>query len=254
MAKPYFSPVSFRFLAHRGLTVGENSQALDENTQLAFARALQVGATYLEVDVRASRDGVVVVCHDVDLARVADRPEKVADLDWFALQDIRLRHGGQLMALEQLLSQFGDARVNIDIKSMDAAAGTAEVVARLNAQDRVLISSFSKKRRMAASQLLPGVATSSSALELLASWLAHKLRRKGLMRRLLTGIDAMQIPASRWGLHFDSESFIATVKSFGIEIHYWTINDPEIAKRLRARGANGVVSDRIDLIVAALAE
>ena len=137
---------------------------------------------------------------------------------------------------------------------MDAAAGTAEVVARLNAQDRVLISSFSKKRRMAASQLLPGVAISSSAIELLASWLAHKLRSKRLMRRLLTGIDAMQIPASRGRLHFDSESFIATVKSFGIEIHYWTINDPEIAKRLRARGANGVVSDRIDLIVAALAE
>ena len=51
-----------------------------------------------------------------------------------------------------------------------------------------------------------------------------------------------------------SESFIAAVKSFGVEIHYWTINDPEIAKQLRARGANGVVSDRIDLMIAALAE
>jgi glycerophosphoryl diester phosphodiesterase len=37
-------------------------------------------------------------------------------------------------------------------------------------------------------------------------------------------------------------------------VHYWTINDPATALELRARGANGVVSDRIDLIAAALAE
>lgn len=254
MSKPYLSPASFRFLAHRGLTVGGDSQPIDENTELAFDRALQVGATNLEVDVRASRDGVVVVCHDADLARIADRPEKIAELDWASLKLIRLRHAGKLMSLEQLLSRFGDARINIDIKSMDAAVGTAQVVRSQNAQDRVLISSFSRKRRLAASELLPRVATSSSAIELIAVWLAHKLRAKTVMRRLLSGIDAMQIPASRGWLRFDSESFIAAVKSFDVEIHFWTINDPEAAKQLRARGANGIVSDRIDLIVAALAE
>lgn len=254
MAKPYFSPVSFRFLAHRGLTVGENSQPIDENTLLAFTRALQVGATYLEVDVRASRDGVIVVCHDVDLARVAGRPEKVAELDWAVLEAIPLRNGGKLMSLEQLLSQFGDARINIDIKSMDAAAGTAEVVARLNAQDRVLISSFSEKRRAASVALLPGIATSGSAAGLLKTWLAFKLGSRTLLGRTLKGLDALQIPTSRGPLRFDSKRFIAAVKSFGVEIHYWTINDPDKAKQLRARGANGVVSDRIDLMIAALAE
>ena len=254
MAKPYLSPVSFRYLAHRGLTVGENSQPLDENTQLAFVRALQVGATYLEVDVRASRDGVVVVCHDADLARIAGRPDKVAELDWASLEAIRLRHGGKLMSLEQLLSQCGDARINIDIKSIDAAAGTAEVVARVNAQDRVLISSFSEGRRVATVALLPGIATSGSASRLLMTWLAHKLGSKTLMRRSLAGLDALQIPTSRGPLRFDSENFIQAIRAFGIEVHYWTINDPEKAKALRARGANGIVSDRIDLIVAALAE
>ena len=254
MAKPYLSPPSFRFLAHRGLTVGENSQPIDENTQLAFARALQVGATYLEVDVRASRDGVVVVCHDVDLARIAGRPEKVAELDWATLEAMPLHNGGKLMSLEQLLSQFGNARVNIDIKSLDAAEGTAQVVLSQNAQDRVLISSFSESRRAATVALLPGIATSGSASGLLKTWLAYKLGSRTLLARTLKGLDALQIPTSRGPLRFDSESFIAAVKSFGVEIHYWTINDPEIAKQLRARGANGVVSDRIDLMIAALAE
>jgi len=254
MAKPYLSPVSFRFLAHRGLTVGENSQQLDENTQSAFARALQVGANYLEVDVRASRDGVVVVCHDADLVRIADRPQKVAELDWAVLEAIPLRNGGKLMSLEQLLSQFGDARINIDIKSLDAAEGTAQAVRRQNAQDRVLISSFSEGRRAATVALLPGIATSGSASRLLMTWLAHKLGSKALLRRSLEGLDALQIPLSRGLLRFDSESFISAVRGFGVEVHYWTINDPKTAKLLRSRGANGIVSDRIDLIVAALAE
>jgi glycerophosphoryl diester phosphodiesterase len=158
------------------------------------------------------------------------------------------------MSLEQLLSQFGDARINIDIKSMDAAAGTAEVVARVNAQDRVLISSFSEGRRVATVALLPGIATSGSASRLLMTWLAHKLGSKTLLRSSLAGLDALQIPTSRGPLRFDSENFIQAIRAFGIEVHYWTINDPEKAKALRARGANGIVSDRIDLIVAALAE
>lgn len=254
MAKPYLSPESFRFFAHRGLTVGAAGESIDENTEPAFARALAVGAGYLEVDVRASRDGVAVVCHDETLLRVAGRDARVANLDWVELSAISLRNGARLISLEQLLTKFASAKVNIDIKSMDAAAPSAEVIARLKAQDRVLVSSFSERRRAATVALLPAIATSGSASQLLKTWLAYKLRSKTLLGRTLAGLDALQIPTSRGPLRFDSERFITEVKAFGVEVHYWTINDPEQARTLRARGANGVVSDRIDLMISALAE
>lgn len=254
MPKPYLSPVGFRFLAHRGLTVGANGEPVDENTEPAFARALEVGATYLEVDVRASRDGLSIVCHDQDLVRVAGNPAKVAELDWQTLVEIPLRHGSHLMSLDALLKRFPQARVNIDIKSSDAIVPTVRAIAQNQATDRVLISSFSERRRSAAVRLMPGVATSSSALRLLAIWLANKLRSQALLHRLLRGLDAMQIPPARGPLRFDTEGFISAVKTNGVELHYWTINEPKQALELRARGANGVVSDRIDLIVAALAE
>jgi glycerophosphoryl diester phosphodiesterase len=88
----------------------------------------------------------------------------------------------------------------------------------------------------------------------LKTWLAYMIGSKTLLRKSLAGLDALQIPTSRGALRFDSEKFISAVKAFGVEVHYWTINDPEQAKTLRARGANGVVSDRIDLMIAALAE
>ena len=254
MAKPYLSPVAFRFLAHRGLTLGPEQQAIDENTEPAFVRALEAGATYLEVDVRASRDGISIVCHDRDLLRVAGNPAKVAELDWPALSAIKLRHGAHLMSLDALLKRFPLARINIDIKSSDAIVPTVLAIDQNRATDRVLISSFSERRRSAAVRLLPGVATSSSAQRLLAVWLSNNLGSQSLVRRALRGFDAMQIPVARGPLRFDTASFISSVKRNGVELHYWTINDPKTAIELRARGANGIVSDRIDLIVAALAE
>ena len=254
MTKPYLSPVAFRFLAHRGLTVGAAGEPIDENTAPAFARALVVGAGYLEVDVHASRDGIAIVCHDETLERVAGNPAAVSELTWNELSQIRLHHGATLISLEQLLKTFDTARVNIDIKSMDAAVPTAAVIRALGAHDRVLISSFSESRRAATVALLPGIASSGSASQLLKTWLAYMIGSKTLLRRSLAGLDALQIPPSRGALRFDSEKFISAVKAFGVEVHYWTINDPEQAKTLRARGANGVVSDRIDLIAAALAE
>jgi glycerophosphoryl diester phosphodiesterase len=159
-----------------------------------------------------------------------------------------------LISLEQLLAGFETVRVNIDIKSMDAAAPTAEVIGRLKAQNRVLVSSFSEKRRQATVRLLPGVATSGSAVRLLMTWLAHRLGSAALLGLALRGLDALQIPTSSGPLRFDSEKFIRAVTGLGVEVHFWTINDPAIALELRARGASGVVSDRIDLISAALAE
>lgn len=254
MAKPYLSPDSFRFFAHRGLTVGRDGQTFDENSQPAFEAALAAGATYLEVDVRASRDGVSVICHDETLLRVAGQDSRVADLDWAELSAISLLNGSRLMSLEQLLALYETAKVNIDIKSTDAAVPTAEVIVRLKAQDRVLVSSFSEKRRLATTELLPGVATSGSAKRLLLTWLAHKLGSEALLRRALSGLDALQIPISSGPLRFDTEGFIRAVRTQAVELHYWTINDPDLALELRARGANGVVSDRIDIIAAALAE
>jgi glycerophosphoryl diester phosphodiesterase len=49
-------------------------------------------------------------------------------------------------------------------------------------------------------------------------------------------------------IRFDSPRFIESVKRHGVELVYWTINDPAEATRLRQIGANGIVTDRTDLM------
>jgi glycerophosphoryl diester phosphodiesterase len=252
--KAYLSPVAFRFLAHRGLAISSTGSKLDENTALAFDRALEVGATHLETDVQASSDGVAIICHDPDLSRIAGLRRKVNELSAAELLALPLEHGGRLMTLEQALERFSGAKFNIDIKTEGAIAGTVATIKKLNATDRVLVSSFSEARRLSAVSQLPGVATSASASKLLKVWFAWRFKLQHFMATELHDVDALQLPTHRGFMRFDSEKFMREVGRHGVELHYWTINDPRLARVLRARGAAGIVSDRIDDIIVALAE
>lgn len=75
-----------RLCAHRGL-----SQACPENTLPAFAAAIASGAHEIEFDLRTSRDGIPVVCHDESVDRTTNGRGKVADLSW---EDIRRLDAG----------------------------------------------------------------------------------------------------------------------------------------------------------------
>jgi glycerophosphoryl diester phosphodiesterase len=82
--------------------------------------------------------------------------------------------------------------------------------------------------------------------------LSYLLARAGLEKSLakrLVGIDALQIPTRLYGIDFTHPNFLEKVLPLGVEIHFWTINDPKTMLELFALGAHGIVTDRADLAV-----
>ena len=234
-----------RVLAHRGLRLDR----FDENSREALQFALDQGVTYLEIDIRASSDGFAFVLHDRDLKRVAGVARRVSAFTAAELDALNMHLGSHPLRLSEALHLFPTARFNIDIKSADAIDAVRRDIA--NDLDRLLLTSFSECRRRRTVAKL-NVATSGSALTTL---LARALQKNSwLLGLALRRVDALQIPVKRAGLRFDSESFIRAVKKHGVEVHFWVINDVDQAKRLVARGANGIVTDRADLMAAAFAE
>jgi glycerophosphoryl diester phosphodiesterase len=236
-------------LAHRGLATANT-----ENTMAAFRAAVAAGADYIETDVHASSDGVAVVSHDPTLERVADRLERVDALTLEALRTIDL--GGEGFAtLEEVLTAFPAARFNIDIKSQASARPAAEAIAAAGAVDRVLITSFSRARRRAAvrrlAELLPGrrVAVSAAAKEFVPALVLVKLGLVPLARLVLRGVDAVQIPQEVGPLRTTTVTSIRRLQRAGVEVHVWTINDVGVARELLDRGADGIVTDRADLLL-----
>lgn len=245
----YLSPAPPRVLAHRGL-------ALDapENTLLAFLHAVNVGATHLETDVHGSADGVAIVSHDPDLKRLANRDVRVAQLTAAELRRVSLGHGQGFCSLADALDAFPDTRFNIDVKSADAIPGTIKAIRELRATERVLIGSFSTRRRLAVVRELPGVATSISAGGALPAAHAARVGAVRMLTRLLDGVDAVQLPPKVAQAPITTPRAIESFHAAGVEVHIWTVNEPAEMTRLLDLGVDGIVTDRADLAVPLVAE
>jgi glycerophosphoryl diester phosphodiesterase len=238
----YFTPATApRVIAHRGFAADA-----PENTLLAFEHALALGVTHLETDVRATRDGTPVLWHDRTVDRVGRPPARIADLELEQLRAIDLGSGQRVATLREALLAFPGACFNIDVKSLDAADGTVAVITDLGAADRVLVTSFSERRRSRAVRALPGVATSASAPRLAVAILACRLGITPVARLALRGIHAVQMPDRVLRVRTTTPAMVRRLHRAVREVHVWTVNDPHAMRRLVSAGVDGIVTDRSD--------
>lgn len=252
MTHPYLRGTrSPRILAHRGLVTAEAAAAgVVENSFAAVAEAHAAGVEYVESDCHLTRDGEVVLFHDADLIRVTGDPRAVADVGLRELEALMADRGG-LLTLPQALDAFPMTRWNLDVK----APGAAEPVGRIVAPhaERVLLTSFSDARRRdalaaatrARSDLRPATSVGSAFLGALLAALA--IRAAPRVRRLLSEVDALQIPERHRGIRVLSPRLVSAAHRHGVEVHVWTVNDLSEMHRLRSLGVDGIVTDRADL-------
>ncbi len=216
---------------------------------MAFLAALNLGVDYLETDVHASHDGVAVISHDEDLARLAGRDVRVDQLTMSELRRVQLGAGQAFCSLAEALDGFPDARFNIDLKSDAAVEPTIKAITDVRAQDRVLLASFENKRRLAAVRQLPGVATSASRRDSIAALTAARLGSRRLVTSALRDVDAVQLPMRARGVQVVTEGLVKAVHDAGVEVHVWTVNDVADMRLLLELGVDGIVTDRADLAI-----
>ena len=219
---------------------------------LAFAKAVALGITHLETDVHSTLDGIAVISHDPDLKRTANRTDRVDQLTMAELRSIDLGHGQGFITLAELLDEFPQARFNIDIKSEAAAAPAAAAIIKANAVGRVLITSFNDKRRRAATDRMPGVATSASAPSFVLAFALARLNLGRLAAWVLRHVEAVQVPEKIAFFHTCTPRTVRIFHQAGLEIHVWTVNDAKSMLRLFSHGVDGVFTDRADIAIGVL--
>ena len=227
----------FEAIAHRG-----GAWEAPENSLLAFRRAVDLGFTYLETDVRATADGVPVIFHDALLDRTTSMSGRIRDLPWRQVRAARI-HGRQpLMTLPELLEEFPTTRFNLDLKEPNAVEPFVAVMRRMNAWDRVVVGSFghdrlTRARRMGGVRL----ATSQSPQEVLRLWLAAR-GRGGRYRP--PPASCVQVPPTFGGRTVVDRSLLGLAHSFGWHVHVWTIDSAAQMERLIDLGVDGIMTDR----------
>ena len=225
------TPIAF---AHRG-----GASAAPENTLAAFVAAHELGYAYMETDVHATRDGVLVAFHDPDLSRTCGVNARIADLDWRELADVHVIGGGTIPRFEELLDALPGARWNVDCKSDPALGPLEDLLAARQPFDRVLIGSFSdarldRLRRRFGSDLC----TSMGPRDVAALRLGRRIIRRGGL-----GAHAVQIPLRQGPVKVLTPRVVEVAHDNGLHVHVWTIDDPATMHAVLDMGVDGIMTD-----------
>ena len=241
--------------AHRG-----GAMLRPENTLEAFDHGLSVGADGLELDVRLSGDGEVVVMHDATLDRTTNAAGPVSAR--LAAELARLDAGCRFGAaagypwrdrglgvprLLDVLERYPSSPMIVEMKDDSAALAerTVETVRAAGAAGRVVLGSFLRVPMRRARAMAPDIPTSATREEV-----RRALRRSRIgwnARR--RPYQVFQVPQARGWTRVLSPRFVRAAHGSGIVVQVWTVDDEHDMRRLLSWGVDAIITDRPDVAV-----
>ncbi|MCO1337757.1 hypothetical protein BJH93_02460 [Kocuria polaris] len=245
--------------AHRGYAPDGT-----ENTLAAFRAAVERGFTHLETDVRTSADGVPMVFHDEHVDRVTEGFGRVSELTSGELARLRVAKREPIPTFEQLLVEFPDAHINVDLKDDASVPLMAELIARHGASDRVVVASFSDVRRRRFTEYLaehglPPVRVTAGA-KLIGAFTLLGLMSRGafqpwrVLKPILKNVVALQVPVKQGPIPVATRAFVERAHEVGLEVHVWVVNDVETMRTMLDVGVDAIMTDEADTLIEVFTE
>jgi glycerophosphoryl diester phosphodiesterase len=248
-------------VAHRG-----GSALRPESTLAAFENAAALGVDVLEMDVRATADGKIVVIHDATVDRTTNGSGPVATLTLASLQALDAGYrwtsdggrtfpfrgsGVRVPELAEVIARFPGSRMNIEIKPEQPAFALAlcDLIRRSRRADLVLIASVQQQALDAFRGACPEVATSMTPRE---GWIFYALHFVHLTGALSPRAQALQMPYRFRGRLVASNDLVRSAHARNVQLHAWTVNDEAVMRQLIANGVDGILTDRPDLLLRVL--
>ncbi len=220
----------FSVVGHRGA-----AGVKPENTLEGIEYALKIGADVVEVDVRSTKDNVLILLHDETFERLAGIPLRARDLDYsWIKKNIRL-NDETIPTLDEALDLVRDnGYMFIEVKEPDVTGRVIELVEKHKLVDRVAIISFYDEALAIAKTQRPDIVV-------------------GLIYFKPPGriFDAKRLKARIVLPYYRIASAKAnrTAHKLGLKVVVWTINDGETARDMLNRGVDAIASDYPDLLV-----
>lgn len=261
--------------AHQG-----GAREAPSSTMYALRQAVANGADALELDVHATADGHLVVCHDETVDRTTAGTGAIAAMTLAEVQALDNAHfwvPGEVVApgrepheyvhrgqaptdrqfgiatLAEVLDAFPDVFINLDIKQTAPAvapyeAALAALLREYERSDDVIVASFLDAATDAFHAHAPEIHTSMGTAATTAFWQAVQ---DGSPPPATQHV-ALQVPDRFGDIVVVDERFVAAAHAAGVAVHVWTIDDEETMERLVALGVDGIMTDRPTVLEAVL--
>lgn len=260
---PAITGNSWAAIAHQG---GNHLRPGD--TMVAFRHAVELGVDVLEMDVHATRDGVLVVIHDDTVDRTTNGAGAVSDLTLEELRSLDAGYnwplhletderpyrgaGVTIPTLEEVLREFPSMPMVIEIKQADPPIVEAfgEMLRQYGRAGNTIVASFHPAVMEDFRGQFPEFATAGVEPEIRRFFVMNKLFLGGLFH---PEMDAFQVPERFGNLTVITPRFVRVAKRRGLDVHVWTVNNPDDMERMLDAGVDGIMTDRPDLLMAVLA-
>ena len=256
----FFQQTQIRTLAiaHRG-----GAGIAPENTLAAFERAVSLGVDVLELDIRSTSDGELVVLHDSTVDRTTNGSGSINQMTLAEAKKLDAgynwtKDGGQtfpfrgkgvaIPTLKEVFSAFSKMKFNIEPKPQTPATDLksfCKLIREYKLTDSVVVGSFNQGIIEEFRGECPEVATSASTTEVRNFLTMYKT---GLSRSASPAMQALQVPENI-GLQIVTKEFIEAAHERNLEVHVWTVNKSEDMKRLLEMDVDGIMTDYPDKLL-----
>ena len=217
-------------IGHRGAKVH-----LAENTLESIQKALEFYVDAIEIDVHKCKSGELVVIHDFTLDRTTDGSGEVAIKTWAELKELKVEGKFRIPLLTEVLNLIqGKCLINIELKGLNTAGGTAEIIEKSIASGKwkyedFIVSSFQKNElfetRKLNEQIPIGILSKASVKE--AIELGKLLNAKAIHPSL--GII--------------TRDNVKNCHDANFNVNVWTVNEVDDIHRMKDFGVDGIISD-----------
>jgi glycerophosphoryl diester phosphodiesterase len=234
MIKKYNNSIIFRnvgeivmkIIAHRGASYFE-----PENTLRAYKRAMEMGADFVEVDVRLTKDKELVIMHDADVSRTTNGKGLVKDLTLDELKELDAGLGENIPTLEEVIKLVkNEIGLVVEIKEPDTENRIIEKIEENNLENTILTSFFHKTVKNAGKSSLKidtGIIFVGEPIN------SHKL-----------ALDAnanVIFPSYR----YMTPDLVRNAKKHELIVYPWAIDDAKIFNKFVEMGVDGIVTNKL---------
>lgn len=255
-------------VAHRG-----GAHVFPENTLHAFrGSAERFGCRFLELDVRATADGVPVVIHDADVARTTDGQGQVHRMSLDAVQALDAAYrfapadqpnnnrsgtwagrGIRIPTLAAVLQALPQPYFSIEVKQHDppCEAQVIDVIRQAGAAGRVVLGTTRAETFRRIHALAPEIPSFFTFRAGVWFYVAQAVGLDGWYR---PPHNALMVPERAMGRQVITPEFLAAARRLHLPVLVWTVNERADMARLLDLGVDGIITDRPDRMAALLRE
>ena len=217
-------------IAHRGASAYET-----DNSMASFQKAIEMGAEMLEMDVHLTKNRKVVVIHDDSIKNATGKKGKISEMPFVDVQKLRLKDGQEIPTLKDVLERFkGQCQFNIEIKSLEVALPSFDIVKKLDILDDVLFSCFN-------GLWLVGIKAKQEKARIAIISRDKKIN----LVQLATNLKAEAIHPEKKIL---TKELIENAQKEGLKINVWVVDKEPAMKKFIDMGVDGIITNKPDIL------